>query len=83
MRRNKNYSFIKFMTFRLDVNYSVAMATSGYSLFGTVSPWQPEEEGRDMGMDCISHLTSSFGLKGLSTNKSSCKNLLGKTLSTK
>lgn len=28
VRCNKNYSFIKFMTFRLDVNYPVAMVTT-------------------------------------------------------
>lgn len=54
VRRNKNYSFIKFMTFRLDVNYPVAMAATGYSLFGNVSPWQPEGEGRDVRLDCSS-----------------------------
>lgn len=35
---NKNDSFIKFMTFRLYVNYSVTMATSGNSLHTIVSP---------------------------------------------
>lgn len=35
---NKNYSFIKFMTFRPCVNYSVTMATSSNSLCTIVSP---------------------------------------------
>lgn len=84
VRRNKNYSFIKFMALRPDVNFSVAIATTtGYCLFGTVSPWQPEEEGKHMRLDCVSHLTPSFGLKGLRKDKSICKNFFRKGRSTR
>ena len=60
MRRNKNYSFIKFMTFRLDVNYSVAMVTTVTTALELFPHGNPGGEGRDMELDSISHITPSF-----------------------
>lgn len=71
----KNYSFIKFMIFRVYVNYSVTMATSRHSLHTIVSPQRWEWKEIDKRQDWISHFTHLSCVGGFWDHKSSCKSL--------